>query len=330
MIEAMSPGAVARVLRSLAVLLLVGVTVFASPPANASGNPGGMSRFVVALGNLPTGHQDVWVRLGSYSFTASQGQVTASFYVWEQDSATSRIGTGTTSVGCGDVPTCEVRTAAGFTGSPTEHRTGTFVDNGSWIRIDWTNGWWEEWDVRTAADGSLAQLVWRDSNYASKGTAYGSNATFQVRRATSTILGSAQSLPYRGTTWNDGALRSFNQAFDTTRYSMCTTATWCMTSRQATSTACSCSSAPSTAINYYLARVGNTDRRDTWEHWCQCLADGRGETCYTGNSHTKPLLQIIDENNAWRGWVGVEVFYDQTGGNPQHGYFSTFAIAPSL
>lgn len=316
--------------RALLALLLVLAGLTVGAPAISSGNPGGMSRFVVSIGNLPAGNENVWVRLGAYSFTASQGAVTASFYVWEKDAPSARIGTGTTSIGCGDVPTCEVRTAAGFTGSPTESRSGTFTNNGSLIRIDWENGWWEEWDVRVAADDSLAQLVWRDSNYATKGTAYGSNATFQTRRAMSTVANSGLSLPYRGTTWHDGEVKTFKQGFDTTKYSICTTATWCMTARQEISSACSCSTAPSTAINYYVVRVGSTDRRDTWEHWCQCLADGRGETCYTGNSHTKPLMQIIDENNAWRGWVGVEVFYNQTGSDPHHGYFSTFAAAPTL
>jgi hypothetical protein len=28
--------------------------------------------------------------------------------------------------------------------------------------------------------------------------------------------------------------------------------------------------------------------------------------CYTGNSHVKPLLQIIDNDGVFHGWVGVE------------------------
>ncbi|MGX1933441.1 hypothetical protein [Microbacterium resistens] len=296
-------------------------------------NPGGKSRFVVSVGNLGSGGvpvSDVRVRLGSYSFTGSQGAVTASLYSWSQADPAPRAGTGTISAGCTDVPTCEVRTAPGFTGAPTESWTGTFVNHGDWIRIDWSHGEWEEWTVATTSDGALARLTWRDSSSSTQGVAYGSNATFQSRRAMQTIASSGRSLPYRGTTWNDGGLRSFNQVFDTSLYDVCSTATWCLTHRQVSSTACACASSPSTAINYFVARVGTTDRRDTWEHWCQCLADGRGETCYSGNSHTKPLLQIIDDDNAWRGWVGVEVFSDQTGGNPAHGYYSTFSIAPSF
>jgi hypothetical protein len=49
-------------------------------------------------------------------------------------------------------------------------------------------------------------------------------------------------------------------------------------------------------------------RRNTMRLWCECLADGRGETCYTGNSHIRPLLQVIDDGGDFRGWVGVEPF----------------------
>ncbi|WP_188196087.1 hypothetical protein [Nonomuraea sp. SYSU D8015] len=31
--------------------------------------------------------------------------------------------------------------------------------------------------------------------------------------------------------------------------------------------------------------------------------------CYRGNSHVYPLLQIIDDNGGWRGWVGVEAAF---------------------
>lgn len=59
-------------------------------------------------------------------------------------------------------------------------------------------------------------------------------------------------------------------------------------------------------------RVSNTDRRDTHWHWCSCLSINsayKEEFCYKGNSHVKPMLQILDDNGQFRGWVGVEASF---------------------
>ncbi|MFC4909505.1 hypothetical protein [Actinomadura gamaensis] len=65
---------------------------------------------------------------------------------------------------------------------------------------------------------------------------------------------------------------------------------------------------------YYVAPASSppTHRRDTLWHWHTDLADARNETCYTGNSHVKPMIQVVDDNGAFRGWVGVEVSLNET------------------
>jgi hypothetical protein len=55
----------------------------------------------------------------------------------------------------------------------------------------------------------------------------------------------------------------------------------------------------------YLAEVGGGRRNTEW-YWCQCLA--QGTPCYKANSHPRPLLQIVDDNGVFQGWVGVEAF----------------------
>jgi hypothetical protein len=50
-------------------------------------------------------------------------------------------------------------------------------------------------------------------------------------------------------------------------------------------------------------------RRNTYEYWCECLSY---DACYTRNSHVKPMLQVIDDNGGFHGWVGVEVSPDRT------------------
>ncbi|MFC7102395.1 hypothetical protein ACFQQB_19235 [Nonomuraea rubra] len=67
-----------------------------------------------------------------------------------------------------------------------------------------------------------------------------------------------------------------------------------------------CLGGATTGTDYYLATANatSTDRRDTIWHWRRELADGRGEHCYTGNSHVKPMLRIIDSSggstDGWR------------------------------
>ena len=63
------------------------------------------------------------------------------------------------------------------------------------------------------------------------------------------------------------------------------------------------------SIQYFLTKISNNDRRDTLWHWCTCLAMERKTFCYSGNSHIKPLLQIIDDNGNFHGWVGAETSF---------------------
>lgn len=66
--------------------------------------------------------------------------------------------------------------------------------------------------------------------------------------------------------------------------------------------------------------------------WCGCLAVGRDETCYTGNSHIRPLLQVIDDGGDFRGWVGVEPFANQSTTPPDYAdnYWIVFEFTDSV
>ncbi|MER6807200.1 MULTISPECIES: hypothetical protein [Streptomyces] len=57
----------------------------------------------------------------------------------------------------------------------------------------------------------------------------------------------------------------------------------------------------------YLAETG-TGRQNTEEYWCESLLGSSGKTCYTHNSHPRPMLQVIDDAGRFQGWVGVEAF----------------------
>ncbi|MGH8791625.1 MAG: hypothetical protein ACRDXX_03160, partial [Stackebrandtia sp.] len=80
----------------------------------------------------------------------------------------------------------------------------------------------------------------------------------------------------------------------------------------------------STPLEYYVAtpNLDAQDRRDTLWFWTTSHADGRDEYCYTGNSHVRPMMQILDSDGNFHGWVGVEAFINQT--QPSQGAYGDY------
>ncbi|WP_415953790.1 hypothetical protein [Streptomyces sp. KLOTTS4A1] len=70
-------------------------------------------------------------------------------------------------------------------------------------------------------------------------------------------------------------------------------------------TSCSDDKNPDNDRVRYIAEIGG-GRRNTEEYWCMLLA-GNAD-CYQYNSHPRPMLQIIDDQGKFRGWVGAEAF----------------------
>lgn len=315
--------------------LLAATLLPASQAAAATSLPGGKSTFVVSQGHLKASSQQNWVRLGNYSF-AKNGTVSAGFYLWWQRQPKARQSTGTkpdasctTTAGgkATKVRACQVLTAGGFTGGPSERRTGTYTVSGNVLTITWkiAQTWTEQWYVRTSPDGKLARLDLKRSTLATHGYGYGSNASYATRRAMSSVKAFPGGLRQDLTSWAGGKLvPSANQPFGLSSFRQCSGTTSCLTYLQPSSnSACQkeggCprygggTKANISSIQYYLTMVGKGDRRDTLWHWCTCLAMERKQFCYNGNSHVKPLLQIIDDSGAFRGWVGAEASFSTDG-----------------
>jgi hypothetical protein len=306
----------------LSALVMAAAALTPSQAAPSVQLPGGRDNFVVAMGRLAPGTAN-WTLLGTYHFDPS-GTVTARMYRWEQTRRPkpARVPVGATpdtrcAPGTRNKPgsrPCPVMTAARFTGAAHEVRQGTFeLRPGSLLRIVWTSRWTEEWSVEPQ-DG-LARLTFRNSGSATHGYAYGSKAKLSTRRAMSTVHTYAKSLPLDGWGWAGGKVTRMKRGdFGQHHYKACRNPSWCMTRYQPSSTACNCRE---TSIQYYLARVSAHDRRDTWWHWCTCLASAHGALCHSGNSHVKPLLQILDDDGKFRGWVGVEASFYPDGPEPK-------------
>ncbi|TMR23773.1 hypothetical protein ETD86_07220 [Nonomuraea turkmeniaca] len=314
---------------------VLAITLLPAWPAAAgvavSPLPGGKATYVVSQGHLKAASRQNWVRLGSYRFAAN-GTVSAAMYLWWQRYPKARQRTGTVpdsscttkAGGAASRPrACEVLTAGGFTGGPDESRAGTYTVSGGVLTIRWKIGqtWTEQWYVRPSSDGKLARLDLKQSTLATHGYGYGSNAALGTRRAMSSVKAFPGSLRQDLTSWASGKIvTSGNQPFGHSAFRACTGTTSCLTylqpsSRGACQKAGGCpkyggGTRPNvSSIQYYLTMISKSDRRDTLWHWCTCLAMERKQFCYTGNSHVKPLMQIIDDAGAFRGWVGVEASF---------------------
>ncbi|HEY0449996.1 hypothetical protein [Actinophytocola sp.] len=284
-----------------AVVLLLGVLTVAAGAA-----PGGMSRFTVAIGGLSVSSRTNWVRLGTYSFTAG-GQVTESHFHWSQRERVVRTSTGVRAANC-VARDCVVRTANGYeASSQPDHLSGTYTVTGTTLRITWTGNGWEQWQVSQPISGKLAKLTYQGSSFgATHGFGYGSNAAWTARASMAQVAAFDHTkLKHDYHLWKTNAGTPY---LDEGSGNPFWVLGWdpCASSR--------CLGARTTGTEYYLstANTTSTDRRDTMWHWRTSLADGRGETCYTGNSHVKPMLQIIDSDGGFHGWVAVEASLNQT------------------
>jgi hypothetical protein len=321
-------------MRKTPVILLV-LSLFTFLPAQASAGelPGGKANFVVSLGSFKAGRTN-WIRLGDYTFTPD-GKVRARTYLWQQSNPTARVGTGTKPDGSCSTPVvnpqstlvraCDVLTVGGFTGAPTESRTGNYRIEGDQLHITWpVPGWNEQWAVVVSPDAKLARLDFRSNALATAGYGYGSNTPLTTRRQMSSVQSFPGTLRLEFKGWDHGKLTADEGPYKIGLYRTCTTTTWCLTYLQPYSeSSCKGGCRPGstdTSIQNFIVRVSNNDRRDTHWQWCSCLSistDGNESTCYKGNSHVKPMLQILDDDGQFRGWVGAEASFNNV--KPQSG-----------
>ncbi|UED84151.1 hypothetical protein [Streptomyces profundus] len=299
------------ILATVALLLagLLGAPAATANPATAE-LPGGKERFAVAVGGLAAGSTTNWVRLGTYEL-AADGTVTEDHWHWTQRRRETRSSTGVEAAGC-PTRSCVVRTAHGYqsTGAP-QSLSGSYTLDAGLLRITWDGGQgWEEWRVAEAADGALATLDFERSSFgATHGFGYGSNAAWSARASAATVAAADHAaFDHDYFLWKVSA-ENTSPHIDTGSGSPFWMRDWsvcgsgrCLAGRTASAT------------DYYVtpANTATNHRRDTLWHWRTSLADGRGEHCYTGNSHVKPMIQIIDDEGTFHGWVGVEASLNQT------------------
>lgn len=311
---------------ALLALCIVVLGVLPVSTASAAELPLGKHNFTVAIGGLSAESTTNWVRLGLYTFHPD-GTVSETHWHWTQRVRVVRTYTGFMASGC---PTrnCEVQTAGGYesTGA-SQTLQGTYDVSGDTVRITWSGGQWEEWTLQSRDSGTLVEASYLRSNFgATYGFGYGSNAPWSERVSAADIAAvDHTSLVHTYHLWKTTGEQpepyidsGDGNPFWVTDWDVCEGGQ------------CLGQVTGSGATQYYVApaRSPTGHRRDTMWSWRTANADGRGEYCYTGNSHVKPMLQVIDDDGDFHGWVGIEASLNQTTGEgPYADDIGVFRIA---
>ncbi|NKZ05971.1 hypothetical protein [Actinomadura latina] len=312
----LEPGGSMRV--SSAAAVLAAVLLIAQPAARSAareaGAPLGKSNFAVAVGALEGASRANWVRLGRYAF-AADGGVSAEYWSWRQQVRVRRSSTGNRAQGCAGRD-CTVLTASGWQSADAARTlTGGYDVHGDELHIAWDDGHWEKWRLTSLAGGEIADLELAANDLgATHGFGDGSNASWDARVPAATIAAADHtSFVHRYDLWktdpDSGAGyidHGDGSPFWVTRWKPCRDGR-CLGARTHRERD------PAHTV-YYVAPADTASghRRDTLWHWRTALADARHETCYTGNSHVKPMIQIVDDDGGFHGWVGVEASLNQT------------------
>ncbi|MFA1544673.1 hypothetical protein [Actinomadura chokoriensis] len=303
---------------SAAAAVLAAVALLVVQPASRStareaGTPLGKSNFAIAIGRLDAASRSNWVRLGQYTFTPD-GDVLEEHWSWRQSTRVRRASTGNRASGCAG-RNCKVLTASGWQSADAARTlAGKYSVRGDGLHIAWDDGHWEDWKLTSLAGGELAgvELTANDLG-ATHGFGDGSNAPWNARVPADAVAASDHTaLVHRYHLWKTrpsgtGYIdHGDGSPFWVTRWKPCGDHR-CLGARTHPARD------PAHTV-YYVAPADTASghRRDTLWHWRTGLADARKETCYTGNSHVKPMIQIVDDGGGFHGWVGVEASLNQT------------------
>lgn len=276
---------------------------------SAVGLPGGRANYVVSV--MGGSIYNRWVRLARYTFTAgsgSTGTVSESFYYWSQgtfsgNASTNKVNSGFTTSGC--TYTCNIRTPLGFEpGNSTwpKNISGTYyIDSNGRVVITWSGGEYETWTI-SYPKSTYAKFTIFNSNYnVLHGWGYGSNASFSTG-ATIDQIKAAGSLTSAEVWQNVYDTSDIYTAYPNTylpvgTYDRCTTPT--LQLHESASPSCN-------QYHLYLAtHLTPTLRKSYWQHQTAtvCCNEGGGPCISSGGGHTTALLQVIDDNGTFVGFI---------------------------
>jgi hypothetical protein len=295
---------------TFALCLLIATAALVGSPVRAGaavGLPGGRPNYVVSV--VGGGLNAYFSRAAEYTFVAgsgSTGTVNETFWYWNMatfsgDASANKISTGYSSSGCND---CLVRTPVGFQpGAPLKTLGGQYhLDVNGRVVITWPNSQTETWTL--TSHSTYQRLTLFNSSYnLLYGDGFGSAASFSQAASRNAVAGrilnevehsASYCLSHNCPKSNNGYLVTasapVNFAADYT----------------------ACSSSPCLSLtnvaqwrSIFVIDPAN-GRRVFWQHENQTV-DGVIGPCFSkGGGHTWALLQAIDDNGQFIGFVGAE------------------------
>lgn len=282
--------------------------------ASAASLPGGRSTYVVAMMSGRTGA--LAVRLATYSF-ATDGTVTEKYWAWRQDQISgkgnvswTKPASGYVTAGC--LRACPVRTPVGFQKGVTPRTwTGRWaMQSAAVLAVTWGAGNpVERWQLDAGKPGMVGALL-VSGGVGAQGWGVGSNARPDRGVSLSSI--------YKAGGWVTGpfvenaytsATRHLSVGLRPADYSLCTSGQ-CMQGKQVTS------GDRRTWYHSYLAANSAVDGRKVyWNNQTGVVQqlENPASVCISasGGGHTNALLQALDDNGKFIGFVGVEASLNQ-------------------
>jgi hypothetical protein len=286
----------------------------APPAAQASSLPGGRTTFVVTT--MDGRANALVVRLATYTFSA-KGTVTERYWAWRQDGIRgdgnvrwTKPASGYTTSGC--LHACPVRTPVGFQkGAAPNVFTGHWsLDSADELSIRWTANYpVEHWHLDSSQEGIVGARLTSGGSSAS-GWGIGSNTPASRGLSLANI--------YRESSWITGPFsentyatptRHMSVGWSAADYNLCATGR-CMQSRKVTG-----NDKKAWYSSYFAADASVDGRKVYWNNQTGIVQqlENPGSVCISasGGGHTNALLQALDDNGRFVGFVGVEASLNQ-------------------
>ncbi|HEY6795702.1 MAG TPA: hypothetical protein VI248_13570 [Kineosporiaceae bacterium] len=306
----------ARRLAALLTAVTAGVTsLLAAPaPASAAELPLGRRTYVVSLMDGRPGA--LAVRLATYVF-GTDGTVTERYWAWRQDgvSGTNNVrwtkpSSGYTTLGCPHA--CPVRTPVGFQSGVAPHvwRGRWWMESGEVLAIRWTPTYpLERWQLDDGQPGIVgARLI--GGRTGALGWGVGSNAPADRGLPLSTI--------YAPGRWITGPFAENAYTAQTLHLSIGWSAAdyrLCGSGRCMQGTRMTAADRRTWYHSYFAANPIRDGRKVYWNNQTGVVQQLENPTteCISasGGGHTNALLQALDDDGQFVGFVGVEASLNQ-------------------
>jgi hypothetical protein len=272
-----------------------------------TGLPGGRPTYVVSVMDGKAGA--LAVRLATYEFSTS-GTVTEKYWAWSQNSISgtgnarwTKAASGYRTTGCRYA--CPVRTPYGFQKGAAPHSfTGRWsMESPTVLAIRWAPSYpVERWRLDTSKAG-IVGLKLLSARNGGRGWGVGSRASARTGVPLSRVYASRWITgPFAENAYSPTTKDSWI-GWSAQDYKLCSTGT-CMQGTKMTA-----ANRNAWYHSYFAANPASDGRKVFWNNQTgvvQHLESANSPCISSGGGHTNALLQALDDNGQFVGFVGVE------------------------